>query len=76
MLIEPRVIRVDVGHLIKIIRNMLQERISQEVFQAKYYSIQVDSTQDISSIDQFCIIIRYVLKLHNAHTQQKCPFPI
>ena len=48
--------------LIQIMKNMIQERISHEVSQAKYYSIQVDSTQDNSSINQFSIIIRYVLK--------------
>ena len=40
---------------------MIQERISHEVSQAQYYSIQADSTQDILSIDQFSIVIRYVL---------------
>ena len=43
-------------------KNMIQEKINREVYQAKYYSIQVDSTQDNTSIDQFGIIIRYVLK--------------
>jgi hypothetical protein len=43
-------------------KKMIQERISHEVSQAKYYSIQVDSTQDNSSINQFGIIIRHVLK--------------
>lgn len=41
---------------------MIQEKINREVYQAKYYSIQVDSTQDNTSIDQFGIIIRYILK--------------
>ena len=43
-------------------KNMIQEKINREVYQAKYYSIQVDSTQDNTSIDQFGIIIRHVLK--------------
>ena len=43
-------------------KNMIQEKINREVYQAKYYSIQVDSTQDNTSIDQFGIIIRYILK--------------
>ena len=43
-------------------KNMIQEKINREVYQAKYYSIQVNSTQDNTSIDQFGIIIRYVLK--------------
>ncbi|GBO02260.1 hypothetical protein AVEN_42318-1 [Araneus ventricosus] len=41
---------------------MIQEIISYEVCNAKYYSIQVDSTQDNTSIDQISILIRYVFK--------------
>ena len=48
--------------LIKTMKSMIQERISHEVSQAQYYSIQADSTEDILSIDQFSIVIRYVLK--------------
>ena len=51
-----------INTLIQIMKNMIQEKINREVYQAKYYSIQVDSTQDNTSIDQFGIIIRYVLK--------------
>ena len=51
-----------INTLIQIMKNMIQEQINREVYQAKYYSIQVDSTQDNTSIDQFGIIIRYVLK--------------
>ena len=43
--------------LIKIMKNRIQERISHEVSQAQYYSILVDSAEDISSI-----VIWYVLK--------------
>uniref|UniRef100_A0A0L8H5M6 Uncharacterized protein n=1 Tax=Octopus bimaculoides TaxID=37653 RepID=A0A0L8H5M6_OCTBM len=48
--------------LIQIMKNMVLERIGHEVSQAIYYSIQVDSTQDNSSINQFSIIIWHVLK--------------
>lgn len=51
-----------INTLIQIMKNMIQEKINREVYQAKYYSIQVDSTQDNTSIDQFGIIIRYILK--------------
>lgn len=54
--------------LTEVRKNIIQERISNEVCQAKYYSIQVDSTQDISSIDQFSIVVRYV---HNEHIYER-----
>ncbi|XP_077290366.1 zinc finger MYM-type protein 1-like [Arctopsyche grandis] len=54
--------KTTVNRLIHIMKTMIQERISHEVFEAKYYSIQVDSTQDNTIIDQFSIIIRYVHK--------------
>ncbi|XP_047129351.1 uncharacterized protein LOC124809338 [Hydra vulgaris] len=37
------------------------EQITMEVSKAKVYSVQVDSTQDISAIGQFSIVVRYVL---------------
>jgi hypothetical protein len=43
-----------------IMRDMIQEKIKVEVKKAKVYSIQVDSSQDVSSIDQFSVVIRYV----------------
>ncbi|XP_077294934.1 zinc finger MYM-type protein 1-like [Arctopsyche grandis] len=54
--------KTTVNRLIHIMKTMIQERINHEVFEAKYYSIQVDSTQDNTIIDQFSIIIRYVHK--------------
>ena len=35
--------------------------ILEEVKKAKYYSISVDSTPDMSHTDQLCLTIRYVL---------------
>ncbi|GBM76879.1 hypothetical protein AVEN_153113-1 [Araneus ventricosus] len=54
--------KTTINTLIQIMKNIIQEIISYEVSNAKYYSIQVDSTQDNTSIDQFSIIIRYVFK--------------
>ena len=54
-------IKTTINTLIQIM-NMIQERISLGVSQAKYYSIQVDSTRDTAFIDQFSINIRYVLQ--------------
>ena len=44
----------------EIIKNMIQEKIVSEVKKAKVYSLQLDSTQDISTADQFSIVIQYV----------------
>ena len=49
--------KTTINMLIKIMKNMIQERISYEVSQEQYYSILDDSAQDISSI-----VIWYVLK--------------
>ena len=56
--------KTTINTLIQIMKNIIQERISHEVSQAKYYFIQIDSTQDTSntSIDQFTITIRCALK--------------
>ena len=43
-----------------IMKTMLQKSISAEVKLAKIYSIQEDSSQDVSSLDQFSLEIRYL----------------
>ena len=40
---------------------MIKETISKEVNEAGQYSVQLDSTQDISTLDQCSIAVRYVL---------------
>ena len=52
--------KTTVNTIVNIIRIMLQNSISAEVKLAKIYSIQVDSSQDVSSLDQFSLVIRYV----------------
>ena len=47
--------------LIKIMANKVMDVIIKEVQEAKYYSISVDSTPDITHTDQLSITIRYVL---------------
>ena len=47
--------------LINIMANKVMEVIINEVQEAKYYSISVDSTPDITHTDQLSITIRYVL---------------
>ena len=40
---------------------MIKETIVKEVKAAGMYSVQMDSTQDISSHDQCAIVVRYVV---------------
>ncbi|XP_004209165.1 uncharacterized protein LOC101237930 [Hydra vulgaris] len=53
--------KTTISKLLNIMKNMMQEQIVMEVSKAKVYSVKVDSTQDISAIDQFSIVVRYVL---------------
>ncbi|CAH2276211.1 zinc finger MYM-type 1-like [Pelobates cultripes] len=46
---------------IKLIGQQLLQQIVNDMKQAKYYSISVDSTPDIAHSDQLTIIFRYVL---------------
>ena len=39
---------------------MLQKSISAEVKLSKIYYIHIDSSQDVSSLDQFSSVIRYL----------------
>ena len=41
--------------------NRVQEQITTEVKAAKYFSVSVDSTPDITHVDQLTCILRYVL---------------
>jgi hypothetical protein len=47
--------------LIELMAKKVRETIIAEVKKAKYYSIIVDSTPDISHVDQLAFILRYVL---------------
>ena len=46
---------------IHLLANHVREYIVKEVKSAKYYSVSVDSTPDISHVDQLTGILRYVL---------------
>ena len=45
---------------IQILANMVLDVIKREVSYAKYFSIIVDSSPDISHVDQLCFLLRYV----------------
>ncbi|XP_055910467.1 zinc finger MYM-type protein 1-like [Eupeodes corollae] len=46
--------------LIEILGNRVLEFIVNEIIEAKYFSISVDSTPDISHTDQLTVVLRYV----------------
>ena len=46
---------------IEVIATKVLDTIIFEIKQAKYYSVSVDSTPDITNVDQLTIIFRYVL---------------
>ena len=50
-----------VDKIFGIIGDMIKETIVKEVKAAGMYSVQMDSTQDISSHDQCAIVVRYVV---------------
>ena len=54
--------KTTVTKLINIIREAFQSAGTREVKQAKMYSVQMDGTQDISSVNQCFIIVGYAYK--------------
>jgi len=40
----------------------MKKKIAQKVIEAKIFSLEIDSTQDVAVIDQLSLCIRYVLK--------------
>ena len=50
-----------INNLIKILSGELKTKIANEIKLAKKFSVQIDSTQDISIAEQCTIIVRYVL---------------
>lgn len=52
--------KTSINSLILIMRDMVKQKISQEVKEAVKFSVEMDSTQDVSVKEQCCIILRYV----------------
>lgn len=52
--------KTTVNTVIEVIGRLIQDHVVTEVKEAGMFSIQLDTTQDISSYDQCSIIIRYV----------------
>ena len=49
------------NNIVKVIASFLQQRVVNEIKHAGMYAIMIDSTQDLSTHDQCCIVLRYVL---------------
>lgn len=60
--------KTTVNQIISILGNYVKHKIAEQVQQAKNFSIQVDSTQDISVREQLAIILRYV---HNGEVFER-----
>lgn len=49
-----------INKVIDVISHLVKESISREVREAGMFSVQIDTTQDITSTDQCAVILRYV----------------
>lgn len=49
-----------VNKVIKVISQLIKETIASEVREAKMFSVQIDTTQDITAKDQCSVILRYI----------------
>jgi len=56
--------------LIKLLAAELRKNICEEIKKAQCFSIIVDSTQDITKIDQVSVILRYIVVNYNEHNVQ------
>lgn len=54
------VYHVTVKEILKLISDSVMNSILAEVKEAKYYSIMIDETSDISQLEQVSISLRYV----------------
>ena len=52
--------KTTVNSIIAIISNLMKEEISNSIRKAGIYSVQIDSTQDITLTDECLFILRFV----------------
>ncbi len=55
--------KTTVNNVITTIQHIIQECIAKEVREAGMFSVQIDTTQDITTHDQCSIVIRYSMSL-------------
>jgi len=56
--------------LIELLAAELRKNICEEIKKTQCFSIIVDSTQDITKIDQVSVILRYIVVNYNEHNVQ------
>lgn len=49
-----------VGKVVHVLSQVIKNSVANEVRKAGMFSVQIDTTQDITSTDQCAIIVRYV----------------
>lgn len=54
--------KTTINKIINLISQWIQEEIGKEVKKAKFYSLLIDSTQDVSVTDQLAVCVRYVIQ--------------
>lgn len=52
--------KTTINSVIDAIRNLIQQNISADIQKAGMFSVQLDTTQDISTQDQCSVVLRYV----------------
>ncbi len=52
--------KTTVNKVISVISLLIQQRISEEVKEAGMYSVQMDTTQDLTAKNQRAVLLRYV----------------
>ncbi|XP_008182762.1 zinc finger MYM-type protein 1-like [Acyrthosiphon pisum] len=54
--------KTTINKIINLISQWIQEEIGKEVKKVKFYSLLMDSTQDVSVTDQLAVCVRYVIQ--------------
>lgn len=57
--------KMTINSVIDTIRNLIQKNISTEIRKAGMFTVQLDTTQDITAQDQCSVILRYVTDVVN-----------
>lgn len=52
--------KTTVGYILTSIRHIMLQIICEEINSAGIFSVQIDCTQDITSVDQAAVVVRYV----------------
>ena len=59
--------KTTVNSVTEAIRQLIKERLSSDVIRAKMYSVQIDTTQDLTAKDQCSVIVHCICELMTLH---------